>query len=478
MNNILRNIARYFSEFGVLKTASKDFWLVNAVNFFQCLAYFSLSFIITLYLTKNAGLSDVDSGKWYSYYALYIVAVIFMVGPLCDIINIKKTIYIGLGFLIISHAGLTFFPLILSDEPLAFFTKVTLIALAIGTAFVGAPLNTALRRFIVKEHRGTGFNIYYLLMNIASIIAAAGIVEGLRSLFDLQTAHICIVGTGLVCTIIALIISTFINEHNYAEPTERLDDVVPRRPLSLFTEVWREKPFQRLLFFLIITLGVRLVFTHQLLVMPKYYTRVLTEDFELGLASAINPTIIVLGLIAIIPIINKYSTVKLMILGMTISSCSLFVLCIPPQWIMSLPFIDTIASAYTVAIVFQIAVFAVGELIFMPRFQEYIASIAPKDKVASYMALASLPMFIAKPINGFISGVLITYFCFDGIRAKIDSALLSYDDSPEFMWLIYTVLAVISPIAVILFQRHFLEYSSNTALQTSSSEEPDSEPVS
>ena len=38
----------------------------------------------------------------------------------------------------------------------------------------------------------------------------------------------------------------------------------------------------------------------------------------------------------------------------------------------------------------QILVFAFGELLFSPRFSEYVARVAPKDKVASYMSLAAL----------------------------------------------------------------------------------------
>lgn len=54
----------------------------------------------------------------------------------------------------------------------------------------------------------------------------------------------------------------------------------------------------------------------------------------------------------------------------------------------------------------------------LPRFSRYVARVAPKDKVASYMSLAALPMFIAKPINGIIGGLLVAYLCYDGICAR------------------------------------------------------------
>lgn len=69
------------------------------------------------------------------------------------------------------------------------------------------------------------------------------------------------------------------------------------------------------------------------------------------------------------------------------------------------------------------------------------------------MALSALPMFIAKPINGFLSGILISLFCYDGIRAKIDTSNITYGDSPQFMWLIYFIMAALSPICIILFKK-------------------------
>lgn len=145
---------------------------------------------------------------------------------------------------------------------------------------------------------------------------------------------------------------------------------------------------------------MRIVFTLQFLVMPKYYVRTLYDDFAIGTINAINPAIIVSGLILLIPLLGRFSTVSLMIVGMSISAFSLVFMAIPIEWYYVVPGIETRSQAYLVAIVAQILVFAFGELLFSPRFSEYVARVAPKDKVASYMSLAALPMFIASPSTG------------------------------------------------------------------------------
>ena len=68
-------IAKYFSDFGILRTASKEFWLINALTFFDGLAYFSMMNVLALYLTNNCGFSDVSAGKWIGYYTLAISVI-------------------------------------------------------------------------------------------------------------------------------------------------------------------------------------------------------------------------------------------------------------------------------------------------------------------------------------------------------------------------------------------------------------------
>lgn len=478
---MIKAVTNYFSEFKVLKSASKDFWLTNAIQFFDGLAYFSMILSFSLYLTTNCGFSDIDSGAWVGIFTLYITAFMFAVGSICDTIGIKRSLFIGLAMLSVSRLALGVAPIyvggdgisqgietifaslggmtppgFLINSNLDWAVKISIIVMALGTAFMGPVVQASLRRFTSKKTRATGFNVYYLLMNIGAIVASALVLDGFRKTFGEVNGNLAILIFGFAMSILALFASSLINEDNYAEESERVTKTDNnQRPLAIFMEVWKEKPFQKLLLLLVLTIGVRLVFVNQFLVMPKYYTRLLYSDFELGLANSINPTIIVIGLIVLIPIINRYSTIKLIIVGMAVSAFSLVVLAIPIGWVTAIPGINNLTQAYLAIIFVQIVIFALGELIFNPRFMEYVASVAPQDRVSSYMALAALPTFIAKPINGFVSGILIYRYCYDGIRPKVETGNIAYADSPEFMWMLYMVLAIISPIAVIALKNFF-----------------------
>lgn len=456
MNSTQNPIARYFSEFKILQHVSRDFWLTNAIQFFDGLQYFSMIVVFTTFLNRYCGFDDANSALWVGLYTLFISAIVFAVGTICDIIGLKRAYAVGFTILLTGRLILglgtdictTIFGWSITQS--TYVVMGGIFIMSFGTAFMSPVIQTSIRRFTSLETRATGFNFYYLFMNISAWAAGFFIVTELMDRFGEVDGCFMVINFGTLMSAVAFIITRFINEDNYAEPSERMKkSASQRRPLQLFLEVWKEPAFRKLIIFLILTLGVRIVFTLQFIVMPQYYLRTIADDFDLGFANSLNPMVIVLGLILLIPIVNKYSTVKLMIIGMSISAFSLVFMAVPPEWYYIIPGIETRAQAFFLAIVLQIFIFAFGELLFSPRFIEYVARVAPKDKVASYMSISALPMFIAKPINGVIGGLLVSYFCYDGIAAKMDTGHISFWSSPSFMWTLYLALAIVSPIAIL-----------------------------
>ncbi len=465
MSNTSKNpVVRYFSEFGVLRDCGKNFWLTNFIQFFDGLAYFTLIIVFTLFLSKYCGFKDADAPYWVGMYTLFLSLFVFAVGTICDIIGLKRTYLIGFSLLItgrlIMAMGSDFGISVcnLSQDDSRFFVIAGIGIMSFGTAFMSPCISTSIRRFTTLRARPTGFNFYYLFMNIGALLAGFAVVDPILAWKGDVNGLLWVVNFGTCCSAVAFIFTRFVDENFFAVPEERIakGSTSDRRPLQLICEVAKERPFQKLIVFLALTLGVRLVFTLQFLVMPQYYTRTIGDDFQLGFMNSLNPFIIITGLILIIPIINKFSTVKLMIWGMSISALSLVLMAVPPETYFIFPGIETIGQAYFVAIFLQIIIFASGELLFSPRFSEYVARVAPKDKVASYMSLSALPMFIAKPINGVVGGLLVSYLCYDGIAAKMDTGHIDFWHSPEFMWTIYLIMALISPLAIILTKDSFV----------------------
>ena len=101
-------IFSYFSEFKLLKDASKNFWITNFIQFFDGLAYFSMIHIFTIFLNKYCGFDDASSSLWVGLYTLFISAFVFAVGTICDIIGIKKSYAIGFVLILVGRLLLGF----------------------------------------------------------------------------------------------------------------------------------------------------------------------------------------------------------------------------------------------------------------------------------------------------------------------------------------------------------------------------------
>ncbi|RJO66091.1 MAG: MFS transporter [Myxococcales bacterium] len=328
---------------------------------------------------------------------------------------------------------------------------ILLMFTALGEALMVPAIYAALRNYSSKRTSGTAFNFQYLTMNIAAVLSFS-LFDFLRLNFGNESIFLAGALMAVICTIGALFLRGNIQVQDDGEivqlPPKKKED--REMPWTIAASVFKEAAFWRFMFFLVLLIGVRLTFTHQFLVMPKYYTRVLGADAPIGLLNTINPFIITIGLILFIPVISRFSVFRLIVVGTVISALSVFILAIPGKAFAFLGW--TIKEGYYFIILAQVVIFAFGELIWSPRLSEYTVTIAPRGREGTYMSMAALPMFIAKPVNGFLSGFLLDGYCPDGVMNDIVSGARTWYNGPELMWIIFGTLAISSPILVMLLR--------------------------
>ncbi len=99
-------------------------------------------------------------------------------------------------------------------------------------------------------------------------------------------------------------------------------------------------------------------------------------------------------------------------------------------------------NPWYVMIFLFVVLLSVGEAFYSPRLYEYTAAIAPKGQEASYMAMSSLPFFLAKLGVAPVSGVLLAHFCPDtGLR------------NSGTLWMLIGLSTMIAPVGLFVFQR-------------------------
>lgn len=331
------------------------------------------------------------------------------------------------------------------------FMHLILIIIAFGEALMVPAIYAALRRYTNKRTSGTAFNFQYLTMNIGAVLSFATF-DILRLNFGNESIFIFGGVMAIICSIgaIALRSNISVDDEGTIIETPPIAKEKRENPITIAISVMKETAFWRFLLFISLLIGVKLTFTHQFIVFPKYYERVLGENAPIGLLNTINPTIITIGLILFIPVIMRFSVFRLIIVGTIVSSISVFALVIPAKLFTVLGW--SLHNGYLTLILLQIVIFSFGELIWSPRLSEYTVTIAPKGREGSYMSMAVLPMFIAKPLNGWLSGKLLTEYCPENVMDDIVSGARGWHNGPEMMWLILGLIAISSPILVLLLK--------------------------
>lgn len=434
-------IRNYFLDFKVLKDCPREYWAIQVINFLDCFAYFAFLNIAVVFLSENIGFSDIRAGYVFTVFTTMTTLMLFFSGFITDSLGVRKALYLAMGLLLVSRGGIAlcgFFPSIPHRSTLIW---PLFFLLAPGTAMVQTVFQAAIRRYTSNRARSAGFSMWYLIMNIGAALGGFAI-DFVRLTMKANNSWIINIGVfgAILCTILTLLfIRNELQVHAAGEETKPEPEKKGERklPWQILKEVVSQSAFWRFIVLVSCLIGVRAVFLYMALLSPKYWLRVIGENAPLGRFQAINPILIVVGLILFIPIANKFNIYKMLVLGGVISSISLFALVVPWRWLGDNP-----VTAYTAMTYIQLIILSIGEIIWSPKLQEYTAAVAPAGQEGSYLGMSLLPYFLAKTLISLLSGHMLLRFCPDGIGPQIIAGTLSFWHSPEAMWLILGLFAL------------------------------------
>lgn len=188
----------------------------------------------------------------------------------------------------------------------------------------------------------------------------------------------------------------------------------------------------KFMFFIFILIPVQTLFAHNWLTLPQYFSRaftgVVSENFEFFVN--FNPLLIFILAPTVAAVTAEKDTYKMMIVGTFIMASPTFLLALGP-------------NIYTVF--GYLVIMTIGEAIWQPRFLQWIAEIAPKGMTGIYMGIGQFPWFLTKIITAMYSGWFLMKYCPAGIPPE--------QMNTEVMWFIYGLIAIISPIALLLTKK-------------------------
>jgi POT family proton-dependent oligopeptide transporter len=441
------------TSFRELKGAPRGFWYTNYIYWLDGVAYFGMLTLLAMYFHDILGMTDDSGHKIVSAYMALITGFMLIFGPISDKLGVRKSLLISCVLYIVGRAALPLAPHFLPVESNTLLVVVFggLLLAAAGNGFMQPASYAGVRKFSDEKTATMGYGLLYAGMNLG-IVFIGFVSSRIRSGLDLgenfRFEGYGIEGVMWFCVLVNIVmllgmfffftpkvereaIQAGLAEKGQGEGSELSDTATPviRSPMQGAIVWFKASPLSnaRFMFFIFALMPVQTLFAYQFLVMPQFVTRafsdVVANNMEM-IVNVSNPLIIVLGVPIITAMTRKVPVYKMMIIGSLVSALPTFFFLLGPSFWMLM--------AYLV-------LFSIGEALWQPRFLQYAAELAPEGRTGAYIAFANMPWFMIKFIAGWYTGRMMDVYCpAEGVQ------------NTETMWLIYGLIAMISPIALVL----------------------------
>ncbi|MFZ5477405.1 MAG: MFS transporter [Myxococcota bacterium] len=409
-------------EVRALSEAPRELWLVYAVKLFESIAYFTVYTLLAIFLSEDLGYSDTEAGAVTGTWLTAVSVMVFGAGFVADAMGVRKALFVAVLSTAVGRGLLA-----LSGNETG--VLLGLAASVWGIGCLKPTMNAAVRAYTTAQSVAYGFSFYYVMMNLGAV-AQGPIISQFRTWFK---AGATLYGREFSSSELVFLVGFVVSCLNLGlvalmrEPARDETHAPKQGPLAIARDVLKERAFWAFLLFVALLTFVRLIFQHAHLTWPKYTLRAFAEDFPFATYWSINPAMIIVMTPFVTAFTRRFRPYPVIVVGATISALSVF----------AMAFSTTVAAS----VVF-IVTLSIGEALWSPRLYEYTATIAPRGREASYMGLSEVPMFVAKPIVGWLSGWLLTAYCpSDGCH------------SPEHMWLVVGAMTLAAPVFMLVFRR-------------------------
>lgn len=441
---------------------SKAFWVANSVELLERAAYYGVFIVITIYLSRILGFTDVEAALISGLFAGGLYLLPTFSGALADKMGFKKALLLAFSLLTLGYAGLAIFPTMLESAGLVEYTKVTVftglehsahkwfiipivILIMIGGSFIKSVITGTVAKETTEANRARGFSIFYTMVNIGAF-SGKTIVKPLREAMGnegLITLNYFSAGA----TLLGLIAVYFLYKSTSHEGEGKS-----------MSEIWKALTKVlvngRLVALILIVTGFWMV-QHQLYAtMPKYVLRMAGEGASPSWYANVNPFIVFMFVGLITQMMRKKTALFSMTVGMFIMPVS--ALCMAAGNLLVVDSIDLgLFSLHPVAFMMIIGIVFQGfaESFISPRFLEYFSLQAPKGEEGLYLGFSHLHSFISSILGFGLSGYLLSKYCPDPKLFANHAEWELASAHAHYIWYYFVAIAGVSAIALIVYGR-------------------------
>jgi len=287
-----------------------------------------------------------------------------------------------------------------------------LILTAIGGSLIKPCIVGTVAKTTNAQTKGLGYSIYYTMANLGGAI---GPMVAMTVREDLGIEYVLMMSS---FTSFLLFLGAWFF---FKEPTGSDGEPEEVRTFGkVFTNMLLVFANFRFIFFLVIYGGFWLMFWQIFYLLPFYGTDVLHfEHFEI--LETVDAACILVLTIPMAALVGKWKPIPAMTLGIMLGSLA---------WII-IGSIPTVTAA-----IIGVALYALGEATQAPRFYDYVASLAPKGQVGTFMGFAFLPV----AVGSFSAGAVADWLRINYLATN-----------PTLMWYIVAGIGIATTTLMLLY---------------------------
>jgi len=446
--------------FKKLKGFSRAFWTANIVELLERGAYYGVFIVITLYLSRILGFSDMEAAVISGLFSGGLYLLPTFTGALADKIGFKSSLIIAFSLLSFGYFGLGVLPTILESIGLVDYSdsiKFTgllesserwaivpiMVIIMIGGSFIKSVITGTVAKETTPLNRAQGFSIFYMMVNIGAF-SGKTIVKPLRaSMGDMGLVYLNYFSTAM--TLIALIMIVFFYKSSKTEGEGKSLKEIWAALINVITN-------GRLITLILIITGFWMV-QHQLYAtMPKYVLRMAGEGASPSWYANVNPLIVVLTVTFVTRMMASKTPLFSMTIGMFIMPFSALAMA-SGNWFGGAEIDLGFISMHPIAImmIFGIVLQALGESFISPRFLEFFSLQAPKGEEGLYLGFSHLHSFLSSILGFGLSGYLLSKYCPDPRLFESHEAWEVASADAHYIWYYFGAIALFSAISLIIY---------------------------
>ncbi len=442
------------------KGFTRAFWTANIVELLERAAYYGVFIVITLYLSRILGFSDIEAGLISGIFSGGLFLLPTFTGALADKIGFKYSLLIAFSLLSVGYFGLAVLPTALESvglvdysdgitfnglltSPYQWAIVPIMIVIMIGGSFIKSVITGTVAKETTAATRAQGFSIFYMMVNIGAF-SGKTIVKPLRvSMGDMGLVYINYFSAAM--TFLALLMIIFFYKSSKHDGEGKSLGDIWNGLVKVITN-------GRLVTLILIITGFWMV-QHQLYAtMPKYVLRMAGEGASPSWYANVNPLVVVLTVTLVTRLMSSKTPLFSMTVGMFIMPLSAIAMA-SGNWFsgneIDLGFIAMHPVAFMMIV--GIALQALGESFISPRFLEFFSLQAPKGEEGMYLGFSHLHSFIASVLGFGISGYLLSEYCPDPRLFNSHEAWELAASNAHYIWYYFAGIALTSAISLIIY---------------------------